>query len=86
MKNSDINGEKAVAILKAVLKHDLQILEFSSCTIGDKGMTAVAKLILDVPIAEIILPNNQIGKYQQYKRKHVPTLRKRQNEQYIVLY
>lgn len=63
--NSDINGEKAVAILKSLLKHDVRILEFSNCEIGNKGMIAVAKFILEVPLVEILLSNNQIGKYVQ---------------------
>lgn len=62
IKNSDINGEKAVLILKSLLKLNMKIIEFSNCKISDLGMIAVAKLILDVPVQEILLPNNQIGK------------------------
>lgn len=61
MKNSDINGEKTVAILKALLKQKIRILEFSNCKIGDKGAIAVAKFILEVPTSELVLSNNRIG-------------------------
>lgn len=63
MQNSDINGEKTIGILKALLKQNIKVLEFSNCKIGDRGMYAVSKFILDVPVTEVCLPNNKIGKF-----------------------
>lgn len=48
-------------ILKALLKHDIRILDFYHCKIANKGALAVSKFILEVPVKELILANNRIG-------------------------
>nr|CAI5822195.1 unnamed protein product [Callosobruchus analis] len=59
--NSDINCEKVIPILKAVLKHPLRVLDLSHCKIGNKGVLAIARFALEVPIEELFLINNRFG-------------------------
>nr|CAH7743601.1 unnamed protein product [Callosobruchus chinensis] len=59
--NSDINCEKLILILKALLKHPLRTLDFSHCKIGNKGVLAIARFALEVPVEEMFLINNRFG-------------------------
>ncbi|CAG9771194.1 unnamed protein product [Ceutorhynchus assimilis] len=59
--NSDINCDKALIILKSLLKHDLEILDFSHCKVGDRGATALAKFSMENGVNEVYLANNRIG-------------------------
>ncbi|XP_050306843.1 dynein regulatory complex subunit 5-like [Anthonomus grandis grandis] len=59
--NSDIECEKTRIILKSLLKHDLQILDFSHCKIGNRGATTLAKFFLENTLMEAYLANNRIG-------------------------
>ncbi|KAJ8981721.1 hypothetical protein NQ317_003786 [Molorchus minor] len=57
----DINCEKLITILKSLLKHEIRVLDFSHCKIGDRGATAIAKFSLEVPVEKVNLSNNKIG-------------------------
>lgn len=60
--DSDLNCEKLIIILKSLLDNPvLQVLELSKCKIGDKGMVALCKFILENSVKEINLNNNRIG-------------------------
>ncbi|XP_044267221.1 dynein regulatory complex subunit 5-like [Tribolium madens] len=61
LKNSDIDDEKAVIILKSLLKHELETLDFSHCRIRDYGAVAISKFCLENSVSNLILTNNRIG-------------------------
>ncbi|KAJ8913522.1 hypothetical protein NQ315_017073 [Exocentrus adspersus] len=61
IRNSDINCDKLITILKPLLKHKIEVLDFYHCKISDKGTCAIAKFILEVPVKELNLANNRIG-------------------------
>lgn len=65
--DSDINCEKLIIILKSLLDNPvLQVLNLSKCKIGDKGMVALCKFILENSLKEINLNNNRIGSSAQF--------------------
>nr|XP_015836066.1 PREDICTED: T-complex-associated testis-expressed protein 1 isoform X2 [Tribolium castaneum] len=61
LRNSDIDDEKAVVILKSLLKHELETLDFSHCRIRDYGAVAISKFCLENSVTNLILTNNRIG-------------------------
>ncbi|KAF7270060.1 dynein regulatory complex subunit 5-like [Rhynchophorus ferrugineus] len=61
IRNSDIDCDKAIILLKALLKHDLEILDLSHCKIGNKGALGISKFTLENSVKEVILVNNRIG-------------------------
>ncbi|RZC32807.1 NLRC3-like [Asbolus verrucosus] len=62
LRNSDIDDEKTIILLKSLLKHeDLQILDFSHCQISDDGAVALSKFSLQNTMTDLILANNEIG-------------------------
>ncbi|KAJ3654632.1 hypothetical protein Zmor_013807 [Zophobas morio] len=62
LRNSDIDDEKMIRILKSLLKHDeLHTLDFSHCKISDEGGVALSKFCLLNSVNTLVLANNQIG-------------------------